>query len=115
MCVCLQFAAVLREDAAPAAASASQPKQTLVLDLKTALVNVRSFFFYSAHRNDSTVLIRCFSASLQAGDFPDPLTVNPRRPAQSYDVLQDSSFYKALGSSRGEEVRCVSPYYAAEA
>ena len=50
------------------------------------------------------MLIRCFSASLQAGDFPDPLTVNPRRPAQSYDVLQDSSFYKALGSSRGEEV-----------
>ncbi|PIL31281.1 cytochrome P450 [Ganoderma sinense ZZ0214-1] len=73
-----QFAAVLREDSAPASASTSQPKQTFVLDLKKALVN--------------------------PGNFPDPLTVNSRRPAQSYDVLQEASFYKALGSSRGEEI-----------
>ncbi|TBU62473.1 heme peroxidase [Dichomitus squalens] len=72
-----QFAAVLREDAV-SSTPPGQPKQTLVLDLKKALVN--------------------------PNDFPDPLTINPRRSAQAYEVLQAASFYRCLGSSQAEEI-----------
>ncbi|KAH9932122.1 heme peroxidase [Epithele typhae] len=69
-----QFAAVLREQAD---APAKQPKQMYVLDMATALVNPK--------------------------DFPEPLTVNPSRPAASYTTMQEASYYACLGTAAGEE------------
>ncbi|KAH9854311.1 heme peroxidase [Lenzites betulinus] len=69
-----QFAAVLKQQAG----SATQPSPLVVLDLKKALVNPT--------------------------DFPDPLTVNPRRPVQSYKVMQDASYSSCLGTVETEEI-----------
>lgn len=44
--------------------------------------------------------------SRQPTDFPEPLTVNPRRPVQVYQVMQDASYSKCLGTVEAEEVRC---------
>ncbi|KAI0756453.1 heme peroxidase [Daedaleopsis nitida] len=71
-----QFASILREEAQ--APSPSQGKQTYVLNVKKALVN--------------------------PADFPEPLSVNPRRPASVYTVMQDACFYKPLGSGPAEDL-----------
>ncbi|OBZ79071.1 hypothetical protein A0H81_01442 [Grifola frondosa] len=37
-------------------------------------------------------------------DFPEPQTVNPRRPSQSYQALLDASFYSCLGVAAAEKI-----------
>ncbi|KAI0778881.1 heme peroxidase [Trametes elegans] len=69
-----QFSAVLKQEPG----SAGKPTPLILLDLKTALVN--------------------------PADFPDPLTVNPSRPVEAYQVLQDASFSKCLGTVQTEEI-----------
>ncbi|KAI0673867.1 heme peroxidase [Trametes maxima] len=72
---CIQFDAVVKQQTTN---SAARPSPLILLDLKKALVN--------------------------PADFPEPLTVNPRRPVQSYKALQDASFYSCLGAVEGEEI-----------
>ncbi|KAI0658449.1 heme peroxidase [Cubamyces menziesii] len=57
---------------------APQPAALTVLDMKAALT----------------------SAAL----FPDPLTVNPSRPVEAYQIMQEASFYKPLGTVEAEEI-----------
>ncbi|KAI0354701.1 heme peroxidase [Trametes cingulata] len=69
-----QFAVVLKQQAGTAA----KPSPLVLLDLKKALTN--------------------------PADFPDPLTVNPRRPVQSYQVMQDASYSKCLGTAETDDI-----------
>ncbi|OSD00891.1 heme peroxidase [Trametes coccinea BRFM310] len=69
-----QFGKVFKEEAGVA----SQQTPLNILNLKKALVDDKA--------------------------FPDPLIINPRRPVQSYQFMQDASFYKCLGTVEGEEI-----------
>ncbi|CDO73377.1 hypothetical protein BN946_scf185013.g11 [Trametes cinnabarina] len=69
-----QFSVVFKEESG----SASQQAPLNILNLKKALVDEKA--------------------------FPDALTVNPRRPVQSYQFMQEASFYKCLGTVQGEEI-----------
>ncbi|KAI0752622.1 heme peroxidase [Daedaleopsis nitida] len=81
-----QFASILREEVKDV--SPSRGKQAYVLNLKKALVN-------------EVLTVR--SAS-QPADFPEPLNVNPRRPAAAYAVMHDACFYSLLGIGPAEDL-----------
>ncbi|KAI8981356.1 heme peroxidase [Trametes punicea] len=69
-----QFAAIYMQEAGTAA----NPTPLTVLNLKKALTNEAA--------------------------FPEPLSVNPRRPVQCYQIMQEACFYKYLGHVQAEEI-----------